>query len=340
VTSDEPNEQAEVPMTDARPMAEWTPDGHVTEPTVHAWLDGALAGAEADAVSAHVASCAACGVLDAAPARPRVVGGGGSAPRTPPRAWYRRPAVLSMAAMLLLAVGVRTVWREGGQPAAAPFASLPATDSAPVVSQGASEAASGVASAEADFYGKGAAVAAPRPLARARPSAPPLSPSLSPLPSPKFSPPAPPPPPAVAELAPAPAPAPRAAMAMVAPRASMAREMASAAPGLCYVVEAPEDAGIALPAMMQLMEPLSTTAPVALAWVDSPPGSGRRLGFTLRQPRPDSLAGSDDDRLDITVTLIRDGDGWRGTATASGDGAPYTRTFRLRSTNPSACAGR
>jgi hypothetical protein len=358
VTSDEPNEQAEVPMTDARPMAEWTPDGHVTEPTVHAWLDGALAGAEADAVSAHVASCAACGalaaevrgviaasvrivgLLDAAPARPRVVGGGGSAPRTPPRAWYRRPAVLSMAAMLLLAVGVRTVWREGGQPAAAPFASLPATDSAPVVSQGASEAASGVASAEADFYGKGAAVAAPRPLARARPSAPPLSPSLSPLPSPKFSPPAPPPPPAVAELAPAPAPAPRAAMAMVAPRASMAREMASAAPGLCYVVEAPEDAGIALPAMMQLMEPLSTTAPVALAWVDSPPGSGRRLGFTLRQPRPDSLAGSDDDRLDITVTLIRDGDGWRGTATASGDGAPYTRTFRLRSTNPSACAGR
>ena len=231
MTSDEPNEQAEVPMTDARPMAEWTPDGHVTEPTVHAWLDGALAGAEADAVSAHVASCAACGalaaevrgviaasvrivgLLDAAPARPRVVGGGGSAPRTPPRAWYRRPAVLSMAAMLLLAVGVRTVWREGGQPAAAPFASLPATDSAPVVSQGASEAASGVASAEADFYGKGAAVAAPRPLARARPSAPPLSPSLSPLPSPKFSPPAPPPPPAVAELVPAPAPAPRPACA-------------------------------------------------------------------------------------------------------------------------------
>jgi hypothetical protein len=105
-------------------------------------------------------------------------------------------------------------------------------------------------------------------------------------------------------------------------------------------VEAPEDAGIALPAMMQLMEPLSATAPVALAWVDWPRGRGRRLGFTLRQPRPDSLAGSDDDRLDITVTLIRDGDGWRGTATASGEGAPSTRPFRLRPTDPAACAGR
>jgi hypothetical protein len=129
-------------------------------------------------------------------------------------------------------------------------------------------------------------------------------------------------------------------MVDVAPRAAMAREMASAAPGLCYVVEAPEDAGIALPAMMQLMEPTSPTAPVALAWVDWPPGRGQRVLFTLRQPRPDSLAGSDDDRLDITVTLVRDGDGWRGTATASGEGAPYTRTFRLRPTDPAACAGR
>jgi len=390
VTSDEPNEPAEVPMTDARPMAEWTPDGHVTEPTVHAWLDGALAGADADAVSAHVAACADCGalaaevrgviaasvrivgLLDAAPARPRVVGGGGSAPGTPPRAWYRRPAVLSMAAMLLLAVGVRTVWQGGaGNPrlraveatveapvealaggadqealslrsddvmGAARVASVPSSG-APPASTPASPPASSPASppaspsavrakrlavpsavVEEDFSGRGVAGG----VARAAPA---------PAPAPPLLPPASPPPPALS------------AGAVAADRRAAAPQaMERAAPGeapRCLRVEAPEDVGIQLPMHMQLVPPaVGGEGTWRLAWLREDPRHGEPVVVLLRAARPDSLAGMDARALGIAVTLVREGDGWRGTATASGEGAPYTRPFRLRPTDPAACAGR
>ncbi len=40
--------------------AEWTADGHVTEESLHAWLDGALGIDDADAVERHAKSCQAC----------------------------------------------------------------------------------------------------------------------------------------------------------------------------------------------------------------------------------------------------------------------------------------
>ena len=114
MSSDEQHEPMEASMADAWPAPEWTSAGHVTEPTVHAWLDGALNAEGANAVSAHVAACAACGaltaevrgviagaarvvaLLDGAGATVRAEGGGaGGGTRTPPRAWYRRPTVPS-----------------------------------------------------------------------------------------------------------------------------------------------------------------------------------------------------------------------------------------------------
>src|SRR4051812_33171732 len=39
--------------------AEWS-DGHVTEDTIYAWLDGQLSAADGVAIDAHVAACADC----------------------------------------------------------------------------------------------------------------------------------------------------------------------------------------------------------------------------------------------------------------------------------------
>jgi hypothetical protein len=386
----DPNEPAEVPMPDAWPAAEWTADGHVTEPTVHAWLDGALAGAEADAVLAHVASCAACGVLAAevrgviagaarivalldgaggATLQPERVDTGGSSAgrgggtRTPPRAWYRRPAVLSMAAMLLLAVGVRTVWQGGaGDPR---LRAVEATVAAPV------EATPGGTDEEAlsprsdDVMG--AAGAASVPSSGAPPVSPPVSPSAArakrlavpsavveeefsgrgiaggvaraasaPAPAPAPLPPAPPPPPALSAGAMA---------AMAADRRAAAPEaMERAAPGeapRCLLVEAPASAGLQLPMRMQLEPPAAGGEGAwRLVWLREDPRDGEPVVVLLRAVRPDSLASTDTGGQGIAVTLVREGDGWRGTATAPADGAPFARTFRLRPTTLAACAAR
>ncbi len=46
---------------DATPFkVEWTDDGHATEESLHAWLDGALSGDDGDAVERHVATCQTC----------------------------------------------------------------------------------------------------------------------------------------------------------------------------------------------------------------------------------------------------------------------------------------
>jgi hypothetical protein len=386
----DPNEPAEVPMPDAWPAAEWTADGHVTEPTVHAWLDGALAGAEADAVLAHVASCAACGVLAAevrgviagaarivalldgaggATLQPGRVDTGGSSAgrgggtRTPPRAWYRRPAVLSMAAMLLLAVGVRTVWQGGaGDPR---LRAVEATVAAPV------EATPGGTDEEAlsprsdDVMG--AAGAASVPSSGAPPVSPPVSPSAArakrlavpsavveedfsgrgiaggvaraasaPAPAPAPLPPAPPPPPALSAGAMA---------AMAADRRAAAPEaMERAAPGeapRCLLVEAPASAGLQLPMRMQLEPPAAGGEGAwRLVWLREDPRDGEPVVVLLHAVRPDSLASTDTGGQGIAVTLVREGDGWRGTATPPANGAPFARTFRLRPTTLAACAAR
>lgn len=391
MNSDEPNEPAEVPMPDAWPAAEWTSDGHVTEPTVHAWLDGALAGAEADAVSAHVASCAACGALAAevrgviagaarvvalldgavgAMLRPERVDTGGSSAgrgggtRMPPRAWYRRPAVLSMAAMLVLAVGVRTVWQGGaGDPrlragqatvaapveatpggtdeealslrsddvmGAAGAASVPSSGAPPVSSPASSPASPSVARAkrlavssavvEEEFSGRGIAGG----VARAAPA---------PAPAPPLLPPAPPPPPALS------------AGAMAADRrAATPQAMERAAPGeapRCLLVEAPVSAGLQLPMRMQLVPPAAGGEGAwRLAWLREDPRDGEPVVVLLRAVRPDSLASTDTGGQGIAVTLVREGDGWRGTARPPADGAPFARDFRLRPTTLAACAAR
>jgi hypothetical protein len=77
-----------------------------------------------------------------------------------------------------------------------------------------------------------------------------------------------------------------------------------------------------------------------LIWLREDPRDGAPLVVLLREARPDSLAGTDTRALGIAVTLVREGDGWRGTASASGDGAPVTRLFRLRPTDPAGCTAR
>ena len=49
---------------DATPyQAEWTHEGHVAEESVYAWLDGALATVDADAVEQHVRECVSCAAV-------------------------------------------------------------------------------------------------------------------------------------------------------------------------------------------------------------------------------------------------------------------------------------
>jgi hypothetical protein len=127
-------------------------------------------------------------------------------------------------------------------------------------------------------------------------------------------------------------------------RAATPQAMERAAPGeapRCLLVEAPVSAGLQLPMRMQLVPPAAGGEGAwRLAWLREDPRHGEPVVVLLRAARPDSLAGMDARALGIAVTLIREGDGWRGTATASGEGAPYTRPFRLRPTDPAACAGR
>jgi hypothetical protein len=75
-------------------------------------------------------------------------------------------------------------------------------------------------------------------------------------------------------------------------------------------------------------------------WLREDPRDGEPVVVLLRAVRPDSLAVSDTGGQGIAVTLVRDGDGWRGTATPPADGAPFARTFRLRPTTLAACAAR
>lgn len=371
MSSEDRNEPGAAPMPDAWPSPAWTPDGHVTEPTVHAWLDGALAPAAADAVAAHVASCAACGALAAevrgviagaarvvalldghGAARMRVDGGGGGGTHAPPRAWYRRPAVLSLAATLLLAVGVRTVWEGGGRPAAvgamaeatraATGAASEAMPSAipPAMPPGTADSAT-VAASEAFVALKAAVAAAPReslaasskaaganaigadlaaPMARRAPMA--AAPPPAPV-SPSASVPAPPPPSAPV------------ARAMAAERVAAMAVAADAVSTTCLLVEAPQAAGITLPPRMRLSA--GTDADRLLQWLWDEPRAQGYVEFRLRPVGPDSLAGADTRALGIRVTLAREGDGWRGTATAAGDGAPVTRLFRLRAIEGGRC---
>ena len=386
MSSDEQHEPMEASMADAWPAPEWTSEGHVTEPTVHAWLDGALAAEAARAVSAHVAACAACGaltaevrgviagaarvvaLLDGAGATVRAerddVGshsaGRSGGTRTPPRAWYRRPAVLSLAATLLLAVGVRTVWQGGagdprlravaetveapagaavdgaegdlltvqsdpvaGADQAAPAPTLAAPAAAPAALPSAARAkrmAVPPTVDEQDFYGRGVAGG----IARS---------AVAPAPAPPLLPPAPPPPPALS------------ARAMAADRSAAAPQaMERAAPveaPRCLLVEAPAFAGLQLPTRMQLSPSVAGGEGAwRLTWLREDPRDGEPVAFLLREARADSLAGTDSRALGMAVTLVREGDGWRGTATASGDGAPVVRPFRLRPTDPAACAAR
>ncbi len=380
MSSDEQHEPTEASMADAWPAPEWTAEGHVTEPTVHAWLDGALAAEGARAVSAHVAACAACGALTvevrgviagaarvvalldgAGGATLRAEGGGaGGGTRTPPRAWYRRPTVLSLAATLLLAVGVRTVWQGGagdprlravaetveapagaavdgvegdlltvqsdpvaGADQAAPAPTLAAPAAAPAALPSAARAkrmAVPPTVDEQDFSGRGVAGG----IARS---------AVAPAPAPPLLPPAPPPPTALS------------ARAMAADRSAAAPQaMERAAPveaPRCLLVEAPAFAGLQLPTRMQL-SPSAAGGEGAwrLTWLREDPRDGEPVAFLLREARADSLAGTDSRALGMAVTLVREGDGWRGTATASGDGAPVGRPFRLRPTDSAACAAR
>lgn len=100
---------------------------HLDEGTIHAWLDGALDDAEARRVSEHVASCSQCGAL-VAEARGLIAGASriltalddvpaGIAPRRVParaaanpatRHWQAAPWVMGIAAVLILAIGLRT----------------------------------------------------------------------------------------------------------------------------------------------------------------------------------------------------------------------------------------
>lgn len=107
---------------------------HPDEGTIHAWLDGELSPADAAALEAHVAGCAACaaavaearglvaastrilGALDEVeanviPATPdaKVVPLPVSAPKRQGRPFYRHPQFGAVAAVLVLAVGTWTV---------------------------------------------------------------------------------------------------------------------------------------------------------------------------------------------------------------------------------------
>lgn len=333
-------------MSEAHPAPEWTADGHLAEPTVHAWLDGALAPAAADAVAAHAATCAACGalvaevrgviagaarvvaLLDAAPSAPLrgEEGGGGAPARVPPRAWYQRPAVLSLAATLLVAVGVRTVWQGGARPAAMADGAE-ARPTAEVLAGPPAELRLEVPQAE-----RNAALTEVRTetamKARATPAVSPEAVATS-APAPRM---------AVAPMAAAPMATAPMAPPPVASRSMAASEMvaADAAGTGCLLVEAAPGDGVALPPRMRLTPADGATAG-GLAWVWDPPRSGAPESFPLRTVDGEALAGSAVRTPGMAVRLTREGDGWRGTVTA-GDGR--VRTFRLRPTDAAGCAGR
>ncbi len=103
------------------------PDGHVDEGEIHAWLDGALAPADAVAIEAHVATCAGCreavaeargliaassrilSALDAVPADVLPV-----SPRARRRSSFRLLAgwpIRAVAAAFVVAVGATVVLR-------------------------------------------------------------------------------------------------------------------------------------------------------------------------------------------------------------------------------------
>ncbi|MBU6365525.1 MAG: zf-HC2 domain-containing protein [Gemmatimonadetes bacterium] len=334
-------------MSEEWPAPEWTDDGHVAEPTMHAWLDGALAPSAAEGVAAHVASCAACGTL-AAEVRGVIAGaarvvalldgegapplraerGGGASSSVPPRAWYRRPAVLSLAATLLLVVGVRAVWEGGARPAAvASMAEAPAAANAAVT-------ADAMVAARSQALTDTGAVAVPKatapmasarmataPMAAAPMATAPMASAASPAPSPVAS----------------PAP-PSAARPMAAEQVAVMAVSADAVVTTCLLVETLAADGRPLPPRMQLAE--GVEGDVRLAWLWDAPRPQEPDAFRLRRVRPDSLAGADARGQGVVVTLLRDGGGWRGTATATGAAGSAVRGFRLRSAAPAACDGR
>jgi len=120
---------------------------HLDEGTIHAWLDGELPPDEAEEAARHVASCAACGALvaearglmagatrivsalDAGPAG--VVARGDVRATTRPRG-YRfaiTPARMSIAATIVVAVGITLSVRHASRDAAVPTAAKTTVDS-------------------------------------------------------------------------------------------------------------------------------------------------------------------------------------------------------------------
>jgi hypothetical protein len=126
---------------------------HLDEGTIHAWLDGALDGRNASDVEAHVATCATCNAL-VAEARGFIAGASRiltalddvpagvtpkRAPSTAPaiRHWRVAPWVTGIAAVLVLAIGIKAYTRAPAPPAAHVLAQRPV----PVADSSASRAA-------------------------------------------------------------------------------------------------------------------------------------------------------------------------------------------------------